>query len=70
MVVYKHCRQEQDCTRTTYFVFNKKPCQFKMNGLAGVSALVWVTIALAVLINEAAALGGGVGAGRMVPVEK
>ncbi|KAL1477429.1 hypothetical protein MTO96_035746 [Rhipicephalus appendiculatus] len=38
--------------------------QFNMNGLVGVNALVWVAVALAVLINEAAALGGGVGGGR------
>ncbi|KAL1444308.1 hypothetical protein MTO96_029925, partial [Rhipicephalus appendiculatus] len=44
------------------------PCQFNMNGLVGVNALVWVAVALAVLINEAAALGGGVGAGRAIGV--
>ncbi|KAL1485869.1 hypothetical protein MTO96_031701, partial [Rhipicephalus appendiculatus] len=47
-------------------VFKEIPCQFNMNGLVGVNALVWVAVALAVLINEAAALGGGVGAGRAI----
>ncbi|KAL1473515.1 hypothetical protein MTO96_038608, partial [Rhipicephalus appendiculatus] len=44
--------------------------KFNMNGLVGVNALVWVAIALAVLINEAAALGGGVGAGRAIDRKK
>ncbi|KAL3195493.1 hypothetical protein MRX96_045646 [Rhipicephalus microplus] len=34
-----------------------------MNGLAGVSTLVWLAAALALFINEAAALGGGLGSG-------
>ncbi|KAL1469410.1 hypothetical protein MTO96_041064 [Rhipicephalus appendiculatus] len=55
-------------TETICLVFNKVPCQFNMNGLVGVNALVWVAVALAVLINEAAALGGGVGAGRAIGV--
>ncbi|KAL1486955.1 hypothetical protein MTO96_031144, partial [Rhipicephalus appendiculatus] len=37
-----------------------------MNALAGVNALVWVAIAIAVLINEAAALEGGLDLGGSI----
>ncbi|KAL1486956.1 hypothetical protein MTO96_031145 [Rhipicephalus appendiculatus] len=34
-----------------------------MNAVAGANALVWVAVAIAVLINEAAALEGGLDVG-------
>ncbi|KAL1473517.1 hypothetical protein MTO96_038610 [Rhipicephalus appendiculatus] len=63
-------RYVQDCATIIYLVFKEIPCQFNMNGLVGVNALVWVAVALAVLINEAAALGGAVGGGRAVDRRK
>ncbi|KAL1482023.1 hypothetical protein MTO96_034062 [Rhipicephalus appendiculatus] len=64
VVVYKRHKYGDDCTETIHWVFSEIPCHFNMNGLVGVNALVWVAVALAVLINEAAALGGAVGGGR------
>ncbi|KAL1444663.1 hypothetical protein MTO96_045466, partial [Rhipicephalus appendiculatus] len=53
-------------------LYRNLPCDFaeqntvpvNMNAFVGLNALAWVAVALAVLINEAAALGGGVGGNR------
>ncbi|KAL1416645.1 hypothetical protein MTO96_027677 [Rhipicephalus appendiculatus] len=54
-VVYKRRKYGQYCTETIHFFFYNIYCHFNMNGLVGVNALVWVAVALAVMINEAAA---------------